>query len=51
MSKANEGINPAIIPIIKHQVASMVVYPVWIEILPTGLGNRNSQADLAIVRQ
>jgi hypothetical protein len=31
MSTAKEGINPAIIPNIKHQVASIIVCPVWIE--------------------
>jgi hypothetical protein len=31
MSTAKEGINPAIIPSKKHQVASIVVCPVLIE--------------------
>jgi hypothetical protein len=31
MSRAKEGTNPAIIPIIKHQVASIVICPVRIE--------------------
>ena len=31
MSTAKEGRNPAIIPSIKYQIASIVVCPVWIE--------------------
>jgi hypothetical protein len=37
MRRAKEGTNPAIIPIIKDQVASMVVCPVWVEYCLTDL--------------
>jgi hypothetical protein len=39
--------NPAIIPIRKHQIGSMVVYPMWIEICLSRFLTAIADADLA----